>query len=82
MVMYIQEIGRMLAEPNWAADTAPWPALGRSSRRWRHHVVGHEGRQVGLEADRAHARPAAAVGMQKVLCRFMWLTSAPMAAGR
>ena len=29
--MYIHEIGRMLAEPNWAADTAPWPALGRFS---------------------------------------------------
>jgi hypothetical protein len=81
MVMYIQEIGRMLAEPNWAADTAPWPALGRSSlpvaaTTWS-----------AMKGARWAFRPIGPMpgppppGMQKVLCRFMWLTSAPMVAG-
>ncbi len=52
----------MLAEPNWAADTAPWPALGRSSvpvgaTAWS----AMNGAKMGLQADRAHARSAAAV---------------------
>ena len=59
--MYIQEIGRIEAEPQGAAETAPWPALARPAIAVLHGVVGHEGRQMGLEADRAHARSAAAV---------------------
>jgi hypothetical protein len=59
MAMYIHEIGRIDAEPHGAAETAPWLACGPSDRL--HDVVGHERRQMGLQADRSHARSAAAV---------------------
>jgi hypothetical protein len=52
--MYIQVIGRMLALPNGAAHTAPC---------LRHlRVAWQERRQVRLDADRADARAATAVG--------------------
>jgi hypothetical protein len=52
---------RIEAEPNGAAETAPWPALTRWRAGRLRRVVGHERCQMGLEADRAHARSAAAV---------------------
>jgi hypothetical protein len=58
IAIYIQEIGRIEADPQGAAATAPWPGAGRDRL---HAVVGHERRQMRLETDRPHARAAAAM---------------------
>ena len=57
--MYIQEIGRIEAEPKGAALTAPWPCSDAVAVA--HQVVGDEGRKMRLQADRPHAGTAAAV---------------------
>ena len=44
-------------------------------------VVSHERGQMGLPGRSDHARPPPPCGMAKVLCRFIWLTSAPMKPG-
>ena len=58
MRMYIQLIGSTAALPSGAAETAPTPPC---RRRAAAGVAGQERHQVGDDADRADARPAAAV---------------------
>ena len=67
----------MLALPQGAADTATGrrPLVGMTA------MAGQKGRQVRGHADGAHAGPPPPCGMQKVLCRLRWQTSAPMLAG-
>ena len=74
--MYTHEIARMLAEPNGAADTAPTgrPAeasgwAGRNAARWARTATGPT------------PGPPPPWGMQNVLCRLRWLTSAPNLPG-
>ncbi len=57
--MYAHEIGRMPAEPNGAAEIGA-DAGGRAGLG-EHRVVREERREVRADADRADARPAAAV---------------------
>jgi hypothetical protein len=77
MVMYIQEIGRMLADCQTGRRThcAHGPRWGDPRCRSRRPPDDrrHEGRQVGLD-DRSGPMPGPPPpwGMQKVLCRFMW----------
>ncbi len=62
-----------------AAETAPWPACGpgigcttwlaMNGARWAFRPIG------------PMPGPPPPCGMAKVLCRFMWLTSAPMWPG-
>ena len=70
--MYTHEIGRMPAEPYGAADTgadAGWSARsgwpGRNGARWARTPTGPT------------PGPPPPWGMQNVLCRLRWLTSAP-----
>ena len=56
--MYIIEIGRMLALPHGAADTAPTPCAPPVVTTG---LPGRNGDEVLRDADRAHARAAAAV---------------------
>ena len=64
MAIYIHEIGRMLAEPQGAAETAPLspclPAAGftPSTTAW----PGRKGARCALHANGSHARPATTVG--------------------
>ena len=75
IVMYIHEIGRIEAEPQGRRTAlAPMRAGDRL-----HRVVGQEGREVRLRPIGPMPGPPPPCGMAKVLCRFMWLTSAPMA---
>ena len=78
MRMYIHEMSRMLALPHGAAETGAdrLRAAGRD-----HRVPGQERREVRRHADRAHAGPPPPCGMQNVLCRLRWQTSAPMSPG-
>ena len=78
--MYAHEMSRMLALPHGAALTgADAPARRRPGR------PGARGRNGARCARRRWAPcpgPPPPCGMQNVLCRFRWQTSAPMSAGR
>ncbi|MNL01514.1 hypothetical protein D3C87_1219880 [compost metagenome] len=74
MRMYIQVIGKMLALPNGAAQTAPslrsiWPWPGRNGVRCDFTPIGPT------------PGPPPPCGMQKVLCRFRCETSPPNLPG-
>jgi hypothetical protein len=75
MRTYIQLIGSTPALPSGAADTAPpvLPARCRVSRQEGHQVLDH--------ATGPTPGPPPPCGMQKVLCRLRWLTSAPNSPG-
>src|SRR5258708_39981826 len=76
--MYAYEISRMLALPHGAADSA-WIALGPPVV-----IIGCPGR-YGARCDATPIGPMPGppppCGMLNVLCRLMWQTSAPIAAG-
>src|SRR5574343_975143 len=82
MAKYIQEMVRIEAEPNGAAETAPWPALTRlaSPVGWMTWSA-MNGARWALRPIGPMPGPPPPCGMAKVLCRFMWLTSAPMKPG-
>src|SRR6187431_1096247 len=76
-------MGRMPAEPYRAADTGPTPSpapaapfepasgsLGKCGARWARTATGPT------------PGPPPPCGMQNVLCRFRWETSAPNLPGR
>src|SRR4029078_8591345 len=77
--MYVHEISRMLALPPGAADTAP---IARSppvaTTGWR----GRNGARCAATEIGPMPGPPPPCGMQNVLCRLMWQTSAPMSPGR
>ncbi|MNT40122.1 hypothetical protein D3C72_1764160 [compost metagenome] len=70
----------MEAEPNGAAETALWPATapGTSDTTW----LAMNGARCDFMPIGPMPGPPPPCGMQKVLCRFMCDTSAPMSAGR
>jgi hypothetical protein len=76
--MYIQEIKLIDALPhNGAAETAPsWFGIRRGQ------VAGQEGDEMRPPRWAHMPGPPPPCGMQKVLCRLRWQTSAPMLAGR
>ena len=77
--MYIIEIGRMLALPQGAADTAPMPCIPPVGiTLW----VGRKGARCATTPIGPMPGPPPPCGMQKVLWRFRWQTSAPMSPGR
>jgi hypothetical protein len=73
-VMYAQEIGRIVALPHGAAATVPHDS-GPPTR-----TIGWSGRN-GARCSATQIGPMPGppppCGMQKVLCRFTWQTSAP-----
>ena len=89
MRMYIQLIGSTAALPSGAALTAPTLNVSLSSGVPQtpvdfgaRAVTRQEGHEVGHHADRADARDhRRRAGMQKVLCKFRWLTSPPNSPG-
>ena len=77
MRTYIQLIGSTAALPSGAADTgptgaAPRPLPGSAGRKGTRSSTTHTGPTPG---------PPPPCGMQKVLCRFRWLTSPPNSPG-
>ncbi|MOA44304.1 hypothetical protein D3C78_1665630 [compost metagenome] len=80
MAMYIQLIGKMLALPQGAALTALLfgsnPGTGTTG--W----LATNGLRCARIPIGPIPGPPPPWGMQKVLCRFMCETSAPMSAGR
>src|SRR5690606_33485534 len=77
--MYIQLIGRMDAEPCVAAETMPPVAVAAVSAS---NARGRYGARCDLTAQGPTPGPPPPCGMQKVLCRFRWLTSEPHLPGR
>jgi hypothetical protein len=79
IAIYIHEMGRIDADPQGAAATAPWPACGPliGCTLW----LAMKGARCALRPIGPMPGPPPPCGMQKVLCRFMWLTSAPISAG-
>src|SRR5215475_8245149 len=77
---YVQLIGRMPAEPHGAEDTGPGPVSGPASAAagW----LGRNGARWARAATGPTPGPPPPWGMQKVLCRFRWLTSPPNRPGR
>mmetsp|Transcript_10811 Transcript_10811/g.35495 ORF Transcript_10811/g.35495 Transcript_10811/m.35495 type:complete len:296 (-) Transcript_10811:1721-2608(-) len=79
MEMYAKEIGRMAAEPKGAAEMTPNgfspPHVASSS--W----VGRKGARCFLTPIGPMPGPPPPCGMQNVLCRLRWHTSAPMCPG-
>jgi hypothetical protein len=69
----------MPALPKGAALTGAVARL--RPRAGVHRVVRQVRREVRGHADRPDAGPPPPCGMQKVLCRLRWHTSAPIAAG-
>ncbi len=79
MRMYIHEMGRMLALPHGAAATAPRllsPPVATTG--W----PGRNGARCAATAIGPMPGPPPPCGMQNVLCRLRWQTSAPMSPGR
>src|SRR3954467_2659722 len=80
MRMYAHGIGRMPAEPHGAADTGPGPVDGPAAGTsgW----FGRNGARCERTPIGPTPRPPPPWGMQNVLCRFRWETSAPKRPGR
>ncbi|MNE41192.1 hypothetical protein D3C80_1352510 [compost metagenome] len=78
--MYIQLIGKMLALPQGAALTAVFCGSGPGSgiTGW----LATKGARCARTPIGPMPGPPPPWGMQKVLCRFMCETSAPISAGR
>src|SRR6185369_117128 len=77
---YAQEIGRIDALPHGAADTGPGPVDGPASgcSGW----FGRYGARCARAATGPTPGPPPPCGMQNVLCRLRWQTSAPNRPGR
>ena len=78
--MYIQLIGRMLAEPCGAAEIAPM-ALSPAELGALTGCPGRKGNRCSATPIGPMPGPPPPCGMQKVLCRFRWQTSAPISPG-
>jgi hypothetical protein len=79
MSMYIIEMGRMLALPHGAALTAPSACVPPV------FTIGLPGRKGASRSTTPIGPipgPPPPCGMQNVLCRLRWHTSAPTSAGR
>ena len=85
MRMYIHEIVVISALPLAAADTEPLPSpLPSTAAASAPDANGSEGRygaRCAATAIGPMPGPPPPCGMQNVLCRFMWQTSAPMWPG-
>src|SRR4051812_33473680 len=77
MRQYIQLIGSTAALPSGAADTAPTPWLLMPPVSW----PGRKGTRSSTTHTGPTPGPPPPCGMQKVLCRFKWLTSPPNSPG-
>ena len=77
--MYAHGIGRMPADPHGAAAIGPGPVSGPASGTsgW----FGRYGARWARTATGPTPGPPPPWGMQNVLCRFRWLTSAPNLPG-
>ena len=73
MRMYIHEMGRISALPNGAADTGRRVAAGSTTG-----CAGRNGARCAATAIGPMPGPPPPCGMQKVLCRLRWQTSAPI----
>ena len=72
--MYAHEMGRMLELPNGAAETGPIPSLPPvATTGW----VGRYGARCSATAIGPMPGPPPPCGMENVLWRFRWQTSAP-----
>ena len=77
--MYAHEIGRIAALPQGAAEMVPQACgCARSTTGW----PGRNGARCFATPIGPMPGPPPPWGMQKVLCRFRWQTSAPMSPGR
>src|SRR5437660_8215487 len=77
--MYAHEIGRIEADPHGAAEITPTPASGPASATWP--CRGRNGARCDRTPIGPTPGPPPPWGIQKVLCRFRWLTSAPNCPG-
>ena len=71
-------MGRIDAEPQAAADTGPTGWLPAAASGW----PGRYGARCSATAIGPMPGPPPPCGMQNVLCRLRWQTSAPHSAGR
>src|SRR5690606_2513532 len=75
ILIYIQLIGKILAEPQGAAEMLPFansvPSGGFTA------FEGRKGARWDLTPIGPMPGPPPPCGIQKVLCRFRWLTSPP-----
>ena len=78
MRMYIQLIGSTAALPSGAAETAPTCASAADARV---RCAGRKGTRSSTTHTGPTPGPPPPCGMQKVLCRFRWLTSPPNSPG-
>jgi hypothetical protein len=84
MRQYIQLIGSTAALPSGAALTAPTLSRRHPRRRPLRPAVrwaGRKGTRSATTATGPTPGPPPPCGMQKVLCRFRWLTSPPNSPG-
>ena len=78
IAIYIHEMVRMLALPHGAAETAP---MGFSPPRLMTLWPGKNSTRCSATPIGPTPGPPPPCGMQNVLCRFKWQTSAPMKPG-
>src|SRR5690606_20143857 len=78
MAMYAYDMARMLALPQGAADTA---LMAYSPPVFTTACPGRNGFSLSFTQIGPMPGPPPPCGMQNVLCRFRWHTSAPMLAG-
>src|SRR5580692_9469490 len=84
IAIYIQEIGKIPALPQGAAETGPMCNLEGSdspSREVKTGWLGRKGTKCFATPIGPTPGPPPPCGMQKVLWRFKWQTSAPMNPG-
>ena len=78
IAMYAYEMAKIEAEPTGAAETAPCAGASTESvMTW----PGKNGTNCGATPIGPMPGPPPPCGIQKVLCRFKWHTSAPIRAG-
>mmetsp|Transcript_20572 Transcript_20572/g.55435 ORF Transcript_20572/g.55435 Transcript_20572/m.55435 type:complete len:246 (+) Transcript_20572:1016-1753(+) len=84
MMQYMYEMGRMEAEPQGAAATAPkaWSLPRPSEPSLTRGLPGRNGARWLLTPIGPTPGPPPPCGMQKVLWRLRWHTSAPKSPGR
>src|SRR5471032_2584298 len=80
MRTYIQLIGSTAALPSGAAETAP-TRDGESTPSPPARCAGRNGTRSSTTQTGPTPGPPPPCGMQKVLCRFRWLTSPPNSPG-
>src|SRR6266699_6237319 len=83
IAMYIHEIVRMLALPYGAAETGPTEELPIADCQFPiEESAGRNGTRCFATPIGPTPGPPPPCGMQNVLCKFKWQTSAPKSPGR